>query len=80
MLTSALANAKIYEEISVSGNERLSVETIIMFSGLKIGKDISNKDLNLSIKKLYETNYFKDIKILSNKKILKILIVENSMN
>ena len=77
MLTSALANAKIYEEISVSGNERLSVETIIMFSGLKIGKDISNKDLNLSIKKLYETNYFKDIKILSNKKILKILIVEN---
>ena len=52
----AQAFAKIYEEIIVNGNERLSVETIIMFSGLKTGKEISNKDLNLSIKKLYKSN------------------------
>ena len=50
----SMANSKIYEEIKVSGNERLSVETIIMFSGLKIGDDIDNNDLNLSIKNLYK--------------------------
>ncbi len=70
-------NAKIYEEIKVTGNERLSVETIIMFSGLKLGEDIDNKEINLSIKKLYQTNYFKDIKILLDKEVIKISIVEN---
>ena len=38
-----------------------------MFSGLKINDDINNKDLNNAIKKLYKTNYFKDIKILTKK-------------
>ena len=77
IISHSLANAKIYKEIIVSGNERLSVETIIMFSGLKIGKEIRNKELNLSIKNLYKTNYFKDIKILSDNNVLKIAIVEN---
>ena len=77
VISNSLASAKIYKEIRVSGNERLSVETIIMFSGLKTGEEIKNKDLNLSIKKLYKTNYFKDIKILSDNNILKISIFEN---
>ena len=32
----SLTNAQIYDEIKVIGNERLSVETILMFSGLNI--------------------------------------------
>ena len=32
-----IVNAEIYDEIRVNGNERLSVETIIMFSNLEIG-------------------------------------------
>ena len=70
-------NAQIYEEIKVEGNERLSVETIIMFSGLDIQKNISLKELNLSIKKLYKTDYFKDIKMNSENKTLNISIIEN---
>ncbi len=70
-------NAQIYDVIKVTGNERLSVETIVMFSGLKIGKDLKDTDINLSIKKLYETNYFKDIKIFTNKKTIEISIIEN---
>ncbi len=77
LLTCVETNAKIYEEIKVTGNERLSVETIIMFSGLKLGEEIDNKEINLSIKKLYQTNYFKDIKILLDKEVIKISIVEN---
>ena len=72
-----ISNAKIYNEIKVLGNERLSVETVIMFSGLKLGIDLKENDLNTSIKKLYKTNYFKDIKIKSDKKILTIILDEN---
>ena len=72
-----IVNAEIYDEIRVNGNERLSVETIIMFSGLTIGQDITNKELNISIKNLFKTNYFKDIKIKANNKTLEISIIEN---
>ena len=75
-LTSA-SKAKIYNEIIIKGNERLSVETVIMFSGLKIDKNIEDNDLNVSIKKLYKTNYFKDIKLLIKNNIILIEIVEN---
>ncbi len=71
------SNAEIYEEIKVEGNERLSVETVIMFSELNLSDDLTINDLNASIKKLYKTNYFKDIKITKNNKILKIIIIEN---
>ena len=45
-----IVNSEIYNQINVIGNERLSVETILMFSGLKLGEDINESDLNLSIK------------------------------
>ena len=54
-LFSTFANADIYKEIKVEGNERLSVETVVMFSGLNLSNNITTDDLNLSIKKLYKT-------------------------
>ena len=77
LFTFEIVNAEIYDEIRVEGNERLSVETIIMFSGLTIGQNITNKELNTSIKNLYKTNYFKDIKIKANNKTLEISVIEN---
>ena len=72
-----IANAEVYNEIKVQGNERLSAETIVLLSGLKIGSDLNDNDLNNSIKKLYKTDYFKDIEILSSKNVLIINIIEN---
>ena len=72
-----IVNSEIYNQINVIGNERLSVETILMFSDLKIGEDIDNKDLNSAIKKLYSTDYFKDIKITTSQKEINIKIEEN---
>ena len=34
-----------YEVINITGNKRLSVETILMFSGLKIDADIEKDEL-----------------------------------
>ena len=73
----AMAKAKIYDEIKVDGNDRLSIETIIMFSGLKTGINVDNNDLNISIKNLYKTNYFEDIKIITNNNVIQIVVKEN---
>ena len=77
LINTTPAFTKIYKNLKIIGNERLSVETIIMFSELNIKNDISNYDLNKSIKKLYKTNYFEDIKIFSENDILIISIKEN---
>ncbi len=71
------SKAELYEEIQVKGNDRLSVETIIMFAGINLSIDIEEKDLNSSIKNLFETNYFKDVKISINNKIIVIDVIEN---
>ena len=63
--------AEIINDIKVKGNNRVSSETIINFSGITIGQDISAKQLNDSLKELYQTNFFKDVQFdLSNKTLL----------
>ena len=76
-LTISSLKAEKYEAINVTGNKRLSVETILMFSGLKTGVDIKINDLNIAIKKLYETDYFKNIEIEIIDNELDIKILEN---
>ena len=71
------AHSEILNEINVIGNERLAKETVLMFSELVPGKDVNQNDLNLSIKKLYKTNYFKNIQMILNNNILEIKIIEN---
>ena len=63
--------AEVINDIKVKGNNRVSSETIINFSGITIGRDISAKQLNDSLKELYQTNFFKDIQFdLSHKTLL----------
>lgn len=68
--------AEILKEIKVSGNDRLSSATIINFSELDLGKNISENDLNNSVKKLYDTNFFKNINFTINDGILNIDVIE----
>ena len=67
----------IIKEFKITGNERLAKETIVMFSELETGKQVNQNDLNLSIKNLYNTNYFKSIEMSLNNNILEIKVEEN---
>ena len=58
--------ADLISDIKVEGNNRVSSQTIINFSGITIGQDISQKQLNNSLKELYETNFFKNVQLLFN--------------
>jgi len=69
--------AEIVEKIKVEGNQRISDKTIKMFSQILINDEINDKNFNEILKKLYETNYFENVNITFENKILKITVKEN---
>ena len=52
ILLSSNLRAEIINKINIEGNNRISSETIIMFSGAKINEDLNANDLNQILKKL----------------------------
>ena len=71
------SKAEIIEKIDVSGNQRISIETIKMFSGVSVNDNVSEKDLNEILKKLYNTNFFDLVSIKIDNKKLFIKVKEN---
>ena len=52
------SSAEVVNKVEIQGNERITKETIIIYGDIKIGSDYETSDLNLLIKKLYETTFF----------------------
>jgi outer membrane protein insertion porin family len=69
--------ANTFNQINVSGNERISKETILVLSNLKSGINYDDNQLNQSLKSLFESNFFKDINFEVLDNVLNISIVEN---
>ena len=65
------------KDIKISGNKRISEQTILVLGQIKKDTNYSNEDLNNSLKSLYETNFFSDIDMSLTDGILTIKIVEN---
>ncbi len=71
------AYSEIVKKIDVFGNKRISKETVMVLGNISVGEDFNNSRLNDSLKKLYDSNFFKDIKISVDNGILKINLIEN---
>ena len=69
--------ADLVKKIEIYGNERISKETVQMFSNISINEDIDEIKLNNSLKNLYNSNFFSDVSISLNNNILTINVVEN---
>ncbi len=69
--------AKKINNVVVSGNERITKETIVIFGKININEDFDRVKINKILKNLYDTNFFEDVKISIVDKTLKILVVEN---
>ena len=65
--------AEIIKNLEIKGNQRISIETILVLSDIKIGKNFTDDTLNNALKKLYETDFFSDIKISLNDGLLKLM-------
>ena len=70
-------NAEPVKKITILGNERVSKDTIILFSEIVLDENLSNNDLNNIVKKLYKTSFFKDVKVSLINTNLTITVVEN---
>ena len=69
------ANSNKIEEIIINGNNRISNETIIIFSEVQTNENVNNERLNQILKNLYKTNYFEDVKVnvLDNRLIIEVV-------
>ena len=74
-----VSKSTIIEKIEINGNLRVNNETIKMFTGIKVGDDLTNNQLNDALKKLYETNFFEDVQLRIEDSILKISVKENAI-
>jgi len=55
---SNVLNADVVKKIQATGNERISLETIVIFADIEIGKNYESSDISQIIKKLYDTTFF----------------------
>ena len=69
--------AEIVDDFKIDGNIRVSDETIKIFSEINKGDDLNSKDLNNTLRKLYDTNFFKDITLNLLDGQLVINVIEN---
>ena len=70
-------NSEIIKSIEIVGNERISDETILMFSDIQIDDKVDNENLNTILKNLYDTNFFDNVSVSVDKTILKIKVNES---
>ena len=63
--------------VEVIGNKRISKETIMVLGDITINQEIDSDILNEKLKKLYSSNFFKDIDINLYNGILSINLIEN---
>jgi len=69
--------AEIIKKIEINGNDRVSDETIKMFSSVDVNQKLSSSDINNILKLIYDSNFFKDVSVKFDNNILSINVVEN---
>ena len=71
-----LSRAEVVEKIVIEGNKRISDETIKIYGEVELNKNFTESDLNKVLSNLNSTNFFQNIEINLNNKILKIAVKE----
>ena len=72
----SFSKSEIVKELVVLGNERVSDETVVMFSDVNINQKIDTEKLNNILNNLYETNFFENVSISLKDNKLEILVDE----
>ena len=71
------SESKNFSNIILNGNERISYETILVFSEIGDRKSLDQNSINIILKKLYKTGFFEDIIVKISNDDLIITVVEN---
>jgi len=76
LLNFSMAQGEVIKEIDISGNKRVSNETVEIYGKIEIQKNYSEQDLNKILNNLYSTNFFKNVEVKLSNGILKIQLTE----
>ena len=63
LFLSTHAISEILNKIEITGNNRISDETIKLFISIDVNEQINDFKIKNILKKLYETNFFQDITV-----------------
>ena len=74
---SSSSESIILNNVLVNGNERISKETILVFSEISEQQSFDENSINSILKKLYQTGFFKDVVVKFENEKLIINVVEN---
>ena len=69
-------SAEVVQNITVSGNDRISKETIRVYGEIELNKNYSTSEVNKILKNLYKTEFFEDVKISLANGVLNIIVKE----
>ena len=71
--------SKTLEKIKISGNERIADSTIKMLGKIDKINELDEDVVNKILKDLYDSDFFKDVKVFFNEGILSIEVTENPL-
>ena len=69
--------SEIIKDVKITGNKRISKETIIVLGNINLGINYDDNQLDELTKELFKTQFFKDLSITIDNGILKINLIEN---
>ena len=76
LVFSSFSFSEIIEKIEIKGNDRISKETILMFSRVDVGQTLESNEINLILKNLYNSDFFNNVSVKLDKNILLIIVDE----
>ena len=74
---STISWSEIITDVKIEGNKRISKESLMVFGEISKGSNYNQDELNEILKKIYLTNFFKNISLNIENSILTITVVEN---
>ena len=76
LIFSSFSFSEIIKKIEITGNNRISDETILMFSNVDTGQSVKNNKINKILKDLYNSNFFNNVSVKIEKNTLFINVDE----
>jgi len=73
----SLAQAEVVSEIRIEGNQRIETSAIETYMGLERGEDATQYDIDLALKRLYDTGFFADISLDQTGGVVTATVKEN---
>ena len=72
----ALAASFVVEDIRIEGIRRISAGTIFNYLPVRVGDDANDRTAGDAIRKLFETGFFKDVRVERDGDVLVVQVVE----